>query len=80
MPLGQELARLLDDHVDQGHVDLVHAGDAQQAQRGALGRVGGVLVDMALDVVGDVVGRRAGPRHERVVQLDRVVHCHTVLA
>ncbi len=42
-------------------------GDAQKAQRGALGRVGGVLVDVALDVVGDGVGRLASARDERLV-------------
>ena len=75
----QQLAGVLDDDVDERHVDLVHAGDAQQAQCGPLGGVGGVLVDMALDVVGDGVGGRASARDERLVQLDRVVHCHTVL-
>ena len=46
MPPGRSSRALLDDDVDEGHVDVVHARDAHKAQRGALGRVGRVPVDV----------------------------------
>ena len=61
MPPGSSSRRVLYDHVDQRHVDVVDARHAEQAQRGALGRVGGVLLDVLLDVVGD----RRRPRRGR---------------
>ena len=76
---GQQFAGVLDDDVDERHVDVVHAAHAQQTQRGAFGRVGRVLFDVPLDVVGDGVGGLPRATDERLVQLDHVVHCHTVL-
>ena len=75
---GQQVARLLHDHVHERHVDLVDAADAQQPQGGALGGVGGVVFDVALDVVGDGVGRGACAVRKAGVQLECVVHVHTL--
>ena len=72
---GQQVARVLGDDVDERHVDLVDAGDAEQAQRRALGRVGRVLLDVLLDVVGD----RARRRSRAVDQRRRSVGAHRSL-
>ena len=76
---GQKLTRVLDHHVDQRHVDLVDADHTQQAQAGALGGVGRVRLDVPLDVVGDRLGCRAGAGDEGLIQLERLLHCHTFL-
>jgi len=52
---------------------------AQQAQGGALRGVGRVLLDVHLDVVGDGVGRASRAGDQRLVEIDGVVHSHTVL-
>ena len=74
---GQQVAGVLGDHVDQRHVDLVDAGDAEQAQRGALGGVRGVFLDVLLDVVGDRARRRSRAVDQVAVQSERIVHLTT---
>jgi len=68
---------VFDDHVDEGYVDLVDAGDTEQSEGGALGRVGRVLLDVLLDVVGDGVRRRTGAVDEVAVQSEGIVHWTT---
>ena len=70
---------MLDDDVDQRHVDLVHAGDAEQAQGSALGGVGRVGLDVLLDVVGDRRRGVPGPVDQLLVYIDASGHLTTFL-
>ena len=72
---GQQLPCVLDDDIDEGHIDRVHARDTEKSQGGALGGVGGVLRDVPLDVVGDGARGRASADRQIRVQTECVVHC-----